>query len=690
MKLLAELRRRNVIRMAGLYLVGAWLITQVAATLLPVFEAPGWVMKALVALLAIGFFAALVFAWVFELTPDGLKRDGDVALEQSISPQTAQRMNRMLLLVMALALGYFAFDKFVLSSKQEAPAATAANPALPAATNTADKDIVRGIAVLPFDNLSPDPDNAFFAGGIHEEVLTKLSRIAELRVISRTSMARIAEEKLDVRTIGQRLGVSHVMEGSVRRAGDQVRVTVQLIEAVSDAHVWAENYDRKLDDVFAIQSEIALAIADQLKISLSPQQQSNLSDRPTTNQAAYDLYLRAIQERRVWRGVESFRAMIALLEPAITADPDFLQARGRLVDAYGRMYWFGEDPDGLYVAKARALIADIEQGWPGHPESVLARAIQLYNVERDYEASLERFRAAEQQLPGNPDVVRGISSSLKRLGRFEEFLVAARRYRALDPESALSYTEEMFALDGLHRYDEEIALGEEAALKFPDDENNAYWRAAVKLRQRGDVSAMLDYARRFSARSERSAHSMIAMARYASGDPEGAIAVRVQRQSDNPITNAVLDAEQADLLQLLGRPGEAQALASRALAVISAAIAKAQPAPRGQAALWFAQAACIAAQAGDHKLAAEWERRAAAEPVNDIEEQQQLAQFQSDLQRFRGDPEAAWRIKAPTIDANYNSTSNGQLRALKPYYDLLYGQSPSYRAYMAKIAGEKP
>ena len=340
MNLIRELKRRNVFRMAGLYLVGAWLLVQIASTLFPAFGVPGWALRGLVIVLALGFIPAVIFAWVFEFTPDGIKRDEEVAPGQSIAPQTAQRMNRLIIAGLMLALIYFGFDKFVLQHRREAaqvaPTAQVTQPAAAVVTETA---VAPGVAVLPFENMSPDPDNAFFAGGVFEEVLTKLSKVPQLRVISRTSMEQIAKQNLSVSAIGKRLGVSHVLEGSVRRAGDQVRVTVQLIEASNDNHVWAENYDRKLDDVFAIQSEIALAIADQLKITLSKQLQSNLSDRPTKNQAAYDLYLRAVDERRVWRGAAGFRTMISLLEPAVAADPDFLRARVMLAEAYGRMYW---------------------------------------------------------------------------------------------------------------------------------------------------------------------------------------------------------------------------------------------------------------------------------------------------------------------------------------------------------------
>jgi TolB-like protein len=686
MSFIAELKRRNVIRMAGLYLVGAWLLVQVASTLFPAFGVPGWALRGLVILLALGFVPAIVFAWVFEMTPDGLKRDEDIAPGQSIAPQTAQRMNRLIIAVLMLALVYFGFDKFVLQHRREvAQVAPTAEIIQPAAAVVAETTVAPGVAVLPFENMSPDPDNAFFAGGVFEEVLTKLSKVPQLRVISRTSMEQIAKQNLEASAIGKRLGVSHVLEGSVRRAGDRVRVTVQLIEAATDNHVWAENYDRKLDDVFAIQSEIALAIADQLKVTLSPQLQSNLSDRPTKNQAAYDLYLRAVNERRVWRGAPTFRAIITLLEPAVAADPDFVRARVLLAESYGRMYWLGEDPDNQYMAKARALVADISTRWPDRPDSYLAQAQLLYNVDRNYEAALQGFRAIEAAMPGDVAVLSGISSCFKRLGRAKEFLAAVRRWQSVDPESPLIYSELMFALDANRLYDEEIALGEEGVRKFPEDESAAYTLAMVKLAHRGDIDAVIDYGRRFKARSDSRAANRVAIARFVKGDIDGALALRGDLQSDNPIVDAIRDAAQADWMQLAGRGGEAQALAARALAVVSAAIAEGRPAPRGQAAWWYSNAAAIAALAGDRAKAAAWEKKAVTASVKGLEEKMSLAGNLADLRRFSGDPEGAWRLMATTIDA-FNGTPKGELLAFKPYYDKLYGQSPSYRAYMAKLA----
>src|SRR5882757_6098051 len=248
----AELKRRNVVRMAGLYLVGAWLLVQVAGTVLPMFGAPEWLPRTIVVLLAIGFVPAVIFSWVFELTPQGLKREDDVAPEQSVTPHTGRRMDRMIIVVLVLALGYFAFDKFVFTPRREA--AFGSNP-----VPNESKYVIneKSIAVLPFENRSHDPDNAYFADGIQDEILTRLAKIADLKVISRTSTQRYKSKPDNLREIAKQLGVSNILEGSVQKAADQVRVSVQLINATTDGHLWAEIYDRKLTDIFKVETDIA-------------------------------------------------------------------------------------------------------------------------------------------------------------------------------------------------------------------------------------------------------------------------------------------------------------------------------------------------------------------------------------------------------------------------------------------------
>ena len=265
MTLIAELKRRNVIRMAGLYLVGAWLLTQVAGTVLPMFGAPAWLPRTVVILLALGFVPALVFSWVFEMTPEGIKRDADVSPEKSFASHTAQRMNRLIVATLVLAVIYFCVDKFVLAPRRDAVlvASTTQVAEAQATTKASQKARDNSIAVLPFVNMSADAGNQYFSDGISEELLNVLVRVDGLSVASRTSSFAYRDKSISSLAIARELGVDHLLEGSVRKSGNKVRITAQLIDAVHDRHLWSETYDRELTDIFAIQEEIANAIASQ-------------------------------------------------------------------------------------------------------------------------------------------------------------------------------------------------------------------------------------------------------------------------------------------------------------------------------------------------------------------------------------------------------------------------------------------
>src|SRR5437773_7868083 len=258
----AELKRRNVIRAAGLYLVGAWLLTRVASTVLPMFGAPDWLPRTVVILLAIGFLPALIFSWVFELTPQGLKRDEDVPPEESIAPQTARRMNRLIIAVLVIALAYFAVDKFALSPRREKSAT-----GVPSSSNAAPNE--KSVAVLAFAHLSDDKGSEYFSDGISEELLTVLQKIPGLHVAARTSAFSFKGKNATAQEIGQKLGVAHLVEGSVRKAGDVVRIAARLTQANTGEEQWSENYTRNLKDVFAVQSEIAQTIVEQLRGQLT-------------------------------------------------------------------------------------------------------------------------------------------------------------------------------------------------------------------------------------------------------------------------------------------------------------------------------------------------------------------------------------------------------------------------------------
>src|SRR5438093_8072258 len=260
----AELKRRNVVRAAGLYLVGAWLITQVAGTVLPMFGAPDWLPRTVVILLAMGFLPTLIFSWIFEMTPEGLKRDEDVPIEQSTAPQTARRMNRMIIAVLVLALGYFVFDKFVLTPRREAALVAARPSAEPKSAANA-----KSVAVLAFANLSDDKGSEYFSDGISEELLTVLQKIPGLHVAARTSAFSFKGKNATAQEIGQKLGVARLVEGSVRKAGDVVRIAARLTRTDTGEQLWSENYTRDLKDVFAVQTELAQTIVAQVRDRLT-------------------------------------------------------------------------------------------------------------------------------------------------------------------------------------------------------------------------------------------------------------------------------------------------------------------------------------------------------------------------------------------------------------------------------------
>ena len=276
-----ELKRRRVYNVAVAYVVVAWLFIQVATQVFPFFNIPNWVVRLVVLLTIVGFPIAVVCAWAFEMTPEGIKLEGDV--DRRITRKTGRKLTALIVIVAAVAAGVTVFR--FLHSQQAMEAAK--QPPLAVAIES------KSIAVLPFENRSEDKANAYFADGIQDEILVRLAKIADLKVISRTSTRHYKSAPENLREIGQELGVAHLLEGSVQRAANRVRVNAQLIDARTDAHLWAQTYDRDLADVFAIQSEIAKAIAEQLQAKLSPNEKKAIEQPPTTDLAAFDLYSQA-------------------------------------------------------------------------------------------------------------------------------------------------------------------------------------------------------------------------------------------------------------------------------------------------------------------------------------------------------------------------------------------------------------
>ncbi len=489
MSLFAELKRRNVIRMAGLYLVGAWLVVQVAGTLLPVFEAPSWVMKTLVGLLAACFIPALIFSWIFELTPDGIKRDAEVGSQESIAPQTAQRMNRMIILALVLALGYFGFDKFVLAPRREAAQIT---QAVRSSAQQAAKAVnLKSIAVLPFENLSEDKANAYFASGMQDEILTRLAGIHDLKVISRTSTEQYASHPPNLKIVAEQLGVATVLEGSVQKADGKVRINLQLIDARSDSHLWAQNYDRDLKDVFAVQSDVAEKVADALKAQLLPTESARIASVPTKSPQAYDLFLKAeylnnqIDAATAKDPADAIRKAADLYASAIAADPDFALAYARLSYLKAEVYFTGKDPSAQGIDAAQAAATQALALQPNLPEAHLAMGYVHYWGHLDYVAALAEFATARASLP-DANVIAAIAYVHRRQGNLLQALSEFEKAVALDPRNPKLPGDVGATLMELRRYTEAVAACDRALALAPDSIDGQVYRATA-LRMRGDL-----------------------------------------------------------------------------------------------------------------------------------------------------------------------------------------------------------
>src|SRR5947208_1017600 len=338
----AELKRRNVYKVAVAYAVIGWLLVQVATQVFPFLEIPNWAIRLIIALVAIGFPIALVIAWAFEATPEGIKRTEDVDLVGERVPKKRAWIY-VVVIGAAISIALFFLGRY-----------TAGNTASAARTELSAKSI----AVLPFESLSEDKANAYFAEGIQDEILTRLAKVADLKVISRTSTQRFKSAPSDLREIAKQLGVMNIVEGSVQKANDQVRVNVQLINALTDAHLWADTYDRKLNDIFAVESEIAKTIADTLQVKLTGSEKQMIAAQPTTDTTAYELYHKG---RSLWerRSGDNIPKAIAFYEQAIARDPNYALAYAGLAQAYILVpFYTGVDRFDAYLkAKDAALKA---------------------------------------------------------------------------------------------------------------------------------------------------------------------------------------------------------------------------------------------------------------------------------------------------------------------------------------------
>ena len=417
-KFFAELKRRNVYKVAVAYAVVAWLLIQVATQVFPFFEIPNWTVRFVVLLIIIGFPIALVIAWAFELTPEGLKRT-EVA---DAAPAPRSRSHAWIYVVLiagALSAGLFFLGRFTVSMKQIVSAEVSS----------------KSIAVLPFDNLSRDPDNAYFASGIQDEIITRLAKIADLKVISRTSTQQYQSKPGNLFEIARQLGVANILEGSVQKAADQVRVNVQLIQVASDSHLWADTYDRKLVDIFAVESEMAKAIADALQAKLTGGEQQALAAKPTNNSEAYDAYLRGLAlEVRASSPTDSEK-VVGFYEQAVQLDPTFALAWARLSRANSQVYFGGLDTTTGRRDAAERAFNTAQKLQPNSPETLLAQAYYQYWVLRDYELAKTTFGRVRELLPGSSEVPGALALIARRQGQWDKSVAYWEQTLALDPRN---------------------------------------------------------------------------------------------------------------------------------------------------------------------------------------------------------------------------------------------------------------
>jgi TolB-like protein len=417
----AELKRRNVYKVAIAYGVVAWLLMQVASQIFPFFEIPNWAVRLVVLLLILGFPIALVLAWAFELTPEGLKRT-EFADE---FPTKAPR-NRVWLYVVvvagAISVGVFFLGRYT-SSK------LSGNVELPA----------KSIAVLPFENLSEEKANAYFAEGIQNEILTRLATVRDLKVISRTSTAKYQSNPDNLKTVAQELGVATILEGAVQKAGDKVRVNVQLIDAHTDTHLWAKSYDRDFKDVLAVESDVSQEIADALQANLSPSESHALAATQTHDAEAYDLFLRGNYEFREAESAlakDAYDRADAFYRQALARDPNFAEAAAELARSRLSRHWEVSLLSPTELEEVKSIVDRALALAPNSPEAHFVLGLYFYHGHRQYEMALAEFNRALELQPSHASARQYCGYVYRRRGEWERSLVEFQRAQELDPRDA--------------------------------------------------------------------------------------------------------------------------------------------------------------------------------------------------------------------------------------------------------------
>jgi TolB-like protein/Tfp pilus assembly protein PilF len=469
MSFISELKRRNVFRVAVLYGVASWVLLQVGDLLFGVLGVPPWGIRLLLGLLLLGFPLALIFAWVYELTPDGLKREAEVDPSSSVTAQTARRLDLLVIVLLVAAIGLVAADRFLnhreAASGTSVAASQAPSPTLAAGTNAAAAAV--SIAVLPFVNMSEDKANEYFSDGLTEELLNVLANVQGMRVIARTSSFSYKGKEVKISDVARDLNVDNVLEGSVRKSGNKVRITTQLIRASDSSHLWSETYDRDLNDIFRVQDEISGQVVDALKVRLLRADASAPEVGGTKVSAAYEAYLKGRFLKNQGEGEDTLKGALAAFDESIRLDPQYAKAYVGRSDTLLRLGWNAYVPVDDAFEKARQAAQRAIELAPDLAEAYLSLSNPQAMVDYDLHAASSTVERAVRLNPGSFDVQFAYSGFLSNLGRHDEAIAAARKAVELDPVSAAAHANLAGLLANARRYEESLAAAQRAQTLEP-------------------------------------------------------------------------------------------------------------------------------------------------------------------------------------------------------------------------------
>ena len=463
-----ELRRRHIFRIAAVYAATGWLVLQLGAIVFPALHAPSWCLPVLIGFVALGFPVALVLAWAFEVTPEGVRRTEAAGTAEADNPPSRRHVGKTLnvaiIVILAAAVGVLAW-RLTSRSSANAPAAAKAGASAPSTAIPA-----KSIAVLPFENLSTDKNNGYFADGIQDLILSKLAEIGGLTVISRTSTMRYQSHPEDLKAIGHQLGVANLLEGSVQKAGDQVLINVQLIDARTDHHLWAKSYTRTLTNVFGVEGEVAEKVAAALKAKLDPVEQQRVSAAPTHNPAAYDAYLRGLS---LETGTSAYGPLMldtaAAYQKAVRLDPTFAQAWARLSSIDSQLHFGLIDYTPSRLAQAKAALDRAQALAPNSTETQLATADYAYYGHYDYAKALMAYRKVLQVSPSNAYALASIGYVERREGHWRRAIDYMERSLALDPRNVNTLAGLGWSYACLHQFAKARQILRQALAINPDD-----------------------------------------------------------------------------------------------------------------------------------------------------------------------------------------------------------------------------